>query len=388
MGRVSTQKLKRLANAKKARTKRLGLPVLHENSIPFLREPSPIHVPPEQSPIIEIEVLSTDNHSDDQSNTSWGNESGDEYQEAQSNFLMSLKSLREIIHHMMCKRCKGANGDMWPAVTNLKGFKVEITVTCKCGYSFVHETFDQLDVNSAAMRCLIANGISLEAFQRFLIVMGFSYWSEKRDRYLSIDLTSNTFNSQIENQAIIDAADASEKKILRTAARQSTVTVSFDGSYKTSGHNSRSCFAALLVGKKVVASDVVKKEMRPSFKGECYGLMKSISSHAMECFLVELLLKRIHPTIGGKIQYIDTDGDAKMPKVIPKIQWEVEDSMKINPNTNKSNCEAEDVGQSIWKDGKCPELRTDKVCNHLKTLSSKSEIWTQMSKMPHLGSKF
>ena len=100
-----------------------------------------------------------------------------------------------------------------------------------------------------------------------------------------------------------------------------------------------------------------------------YSIMKSISSHAMECFLAELLFKRINPIIGNKIQYIDTDGDAKMPKVIPKIQWEAEDSGKINPITNKSSCDAEDIGKSIWNDGKCPQLRTDKVYNDIKTLS-------------------
>ena len=282
---------------------------------------------------------------------------------------MSLNSLRAIIRHLVCKRCKGANGDMWPSVTNIKGFKVQITVACKCGYSFVHEIFENLDVNEAVIRCLIANGIGLEAFRRFLIVMGFAYWSEQRNCYLSINLSSETFNSQKENQAIINAAEASEKKHLMSANRKSSVEISYDASYKTSGHNSRSCFGALLVGKKVIASDVVKKEMRPTFKGTCHGIMKSISSHAMECFLAELLFKRINPIIGNKIQYIDTDGDAKMPKVIPKIQWEAEDSVKMNPITNKSSCDAEDIGKSIWNDGKCPQLRTDKVCTDIKTLS-------------------
>ena len=367
------------------------MPILPENFEPIRRELSPIKESPVEPKrprrsIIEREVISTDDQSSE-SNSSL-NQSGDEYQELQSNLLMSLNSLRAIIRHMMCKRCKGANGDMWPSVTNLKGFKVSITVACKCGYSFVHETFENLDVNKAMIRCLIANGIGLEAFQRFLIVMGFAYWSEQRNCYLSINLSSETFDFQKENQEIINAADASEKKHLMSASRKSSVKVSFDASYKTSGHNSRSCFAALLVDKKVIASDIVKKEMRPTFKGSCYGIMKSISSHAMECFLAELLLKRINPIIGKKIQFIDTDGDAKMPKVIPKIQWEVEDSTKINPITNKSICNAEDVGTSIWEDGKCPQLRTDKVCNGMKTLSGNSKFWTQKRKTPHLGPKF
>ena len=368
MGRSHIHKIKRLANLRKARATRCKQPLLPENYIPPQREPSPLPTGRLRSrssqPIIEPEILSTD----DQSNSSRNDESEDEYQEAQSNFLMSLKSLRAIIHNMVCKRCKGENGDMWPTVTNLKGFKVEITVTCKCGHSFVHETFEDLDVNRAVIRCLTANGISLEAFQRFLLVMGFSYWSEQRNRYLSINLTSETFDLQAENQSIIDAADASEIKFLRRADRQSIVTLSYDGTYKTSGHNSRSCFAALLVGKKVVASDIIKKEMRPTFKGSCYGIMKSITSSAMECFLLELLLKRINPIVGDKIKFIDTDGDARLPKVIPKIQWEAQDSQDINPITEKPLCSDKDVGSSIWNDGKSPELRSDKVCIRSKTL--------------------
>ena len=371
MVRTTSHNKKRAEALKKARARRHGQQMKNTN---IRREPSPVQVTRlEISPTKDRRrtktVIQDINSSNDESDQSDSSAAGDDYQEHQSNFLMSLQSLRAMIRHMVCKRCKGSNGDMWPTVTNLRGFKVEITVTCKCGYSFCHEIFENLDVNQAVMRCLIANGIGLEAFQRFLIVMGFAYWSEKRDCYLSVNLSSETFDFKKENQAIIEAADASETKYLKSASRKSSVKVSFDASYKTSGHNSRSCFAALLVGKKVIASDVVKKEMRPTFKGTCYGIMKSISSHAMECFLAELLLKRINPIIGNKIQFIDTDGDAKMPKVIPKIQWEVEDSTKINPITDKSICDAEDVGTSIWEDGKCPQLRTDKVCNDMKTLS-------------------
>ena len=368
MVRPKSHTQKRLANLKKARAKRFGHLIQPENHTPVRRELSPIKESAEESsqPIIEDEILSTDEQSSD---SSVNNQSEDEYQEHQSNLFISLNSLRAIIRHFVCMRCKGKNGDMWPSVTNIKGFKVQITVACKCGYSFVHETFENLDVNEAVIRCLIANGISLEAFQRFLIVMGFSYWSEQRDRYLSINLTSTTFDSQKENQAIIRAADESEKKHLKKAARQSSVTLSFDGTYKTAGFNSRSCFGALLVGKKVVASDIVKKEMRPTFKGNCYGIMKSITSHAMEVFIVELLLKRINPIIGSKIKFIDTDGDARIPKVIPKIQWETQDSRDINPITEKTYCNVQDVGSSIWNDEKGPELRSDKVCNSLKTLS-------------------
>lgn len=129
MGRSHIHKIKRLANLRKARATRCKQPLLPENYIPPQREPSPLPTGRLRSrssqPIIEPEILSTD----DQSNSSRNDESEDEYQEAQSNFLMSLKSLRAIIHNMVCKRCKGENGDMWPTVTNLKGFKVEITVT-------------------------------------------------------------------------------------------------------------------------------------------------------------------------------------------------------------------------------------------------------------------
>ena len=363
-----SHKKKKAENLRKARAKRFGIRIPPEKYVPIRRELSPIKESQDEpsSQIIENEILFTDDQS---SESSASNQSDDEYQEHQSNLFMSLNSLRAIIRHLVCKRCKGANGDMWPSVTNIKGFKVQITVACKCGYSFVHETFENLDVNEAVIRCLIANGISLEAFQRFLIVMGFSYWSEQRNRYLSINLTSSTFDSQKENQAIICAADASEKKHLKRAARQSSATVSFDGTYKTAGFNSRSCFGALLVGKKVVASDIVKKEMRPTFKGTCYGIMKSITSHAMEVFIVELLLKRINPIIGSKIKFIDTDGDARIPKVIPKIQWETQDSHDINPITDQTYCNVQDVGSSIWNDEKGPELRSDKVCNRFKTLS-------------------
>ena len=88
----------------------------------------------------------------------------------------------------------------------------------------------------------------------------------------------------------------------------------------------------------------------------------------MECFLLELLLKRINPIVGDKIKFIDTDGDARIPKVIPKIQWEAQDSQDINPITKKPLCSDKDVGSSIWNDGKSPELRSDKVCIRLKTL--------------------
>ena len=371
MGNRKLHKRKRLENLKKARAKRCGQPVLPKDYTPIEREPSPIQNPSDDVP----EVNDRPNYYESSdSYSSSNNQSGDDYEEVQSILLISLNSLRAIIRHMICKGCKGQHGDMWPTVTNLRGFKVEITVSCKCGHSFVHEIFDQLDVNKAVIRCLISNGISFEAFQRFLIVMGFTYWSEQRNSYLSVNLSKPIFDSQLENQAIIDAADSSEKKFLMRSARQSSVTVSFDGTYKTQGFNSRSCFGAFLDGKKVIASDVVKKEMRPTFKGVCYGIMKSISSNAMECFMAEELLKRINPIIGNKISNIDTDGDARIPKVIPKIQWTAEDSERINPITRKPFCNPDNIGTSIWNDGKCPKLRQDKVRAIVKIIYSKSEF--------------
>ena len=155
-----SHKKKKAENLRRARAKRFGKQVPPEKYVPIRRELSPIKESPDEpsSPIIENEMLSTDDQS---SESSVNNESEDEFQELQSNLLMSLNSLRAIIRHMMCKRCKGANGDMWPTVTNLKGFKVSITVACKCGYSFVHETFEDLDVNEAVIRCLISNGITI-----------------------------------------------------------------------------------------------------------------------------------------------------------------------------------------------------------------------------------
>ena len=364
MARRKSAQKNRAAALKKARALRHAKPL---EPVSIRREPCSLQEKSDESPnimdepSIDDEILSTDYESSE-SNSS---QSGDDYEEVQSNLLMSLNSLRAIIRHMLCEKCKGMNGDMWPSVTNLKGFKVEITVTCKCGYSFVHEIFEQLDVNKAFIRCLIANGISLEAFQRVLIVMGFTYWSDQRNAYLSVNLSSVTFNSQLENQAIIDAADASEKRCLQAAARKSSLALSFDGTYKTQGYNSRACFGALLMGKQVVASDIVKKEMRPSFKGTSYGNMKSISSNAMECFLVEKLLKEVNPIIGKKIQKIDTDGDARIPKIIPKIQWSEEDSLNINPITKEPLCKSEDVGKTIWNDENGPELRADKVRNNV-----------------------
>ena len=153
MANKKSYKKIRAENAKKARTRRMGISIPPEKYVPIRRELSPIKESPLESsqPIIEDEILSTDEQS---SESSVNNQSDEEYQEHQSNLFISLNSLRAIIRHLVCKRCKGKNGDMWPCVTNIKGFKVQITVACKCGYSFVHETFENLDVNEAVIRCL------------------------------------------------------------------------------------------------------------------------------------------------------------------------------------------------------------------------------------------
>ena len=123
MANKKSYKKKRAENAQKARAKRMGISIPPENYVPIRRQLSPIRESPDESSpqIIENEILPTDDQSSD---SSASNQSEDEYQEHQSNLFMSLNSLRAIIRHLVCKRCKGANGDMWPTVTNIKGFKV------------------------------------------------------------------------------------------------------------------------------------------------------------------------------------------------------------------------------------------------------------------------
>ena len=96
---------------------------------------------------------------------------------------------------------------------------------------------------------------------------------------------------------------------------------------------------------------------------ECYGIIKDISSHRMESFLFELLLRRVVPVTGPKLTNIDADKDVKLPAVLRDIKWSSEDAINPNPITKIPSCSVEEVGQSLWKDGNPPNIQSDKVCN-------------------------
>ena len=203
--------------------------------------------------------------------------------------------------------------------------------------------------------------------------MGFSYWSNQRDRYLSIDLKSPAFDTNRENQAIIDKANQSEKKMLMSAVRsKEPITISYDATYKTRGYNSRTCFGAIMVNKTVVSSDVVKKEMRNSFQGIAYGNLEDINSQDMEKFLFEKLLRQIIPIAGSKIKEIVTDGDARLGTVAKQLTWRTADAEKNNPISTKPSCSSDDVGKSVWPNGQPPALFTDKVIIHTNCIKKRS----------------
>ena len=115
MVRTTSHNKKRAEALKKARARRHGQQMKNTN---IRREPSPVQVTRlEISPTKDRRrtktVIQDINSSNDESDQSDSSAAGDDYQEHQSNFLMSLQSLRAMIRHMVCKRCKGSNGDMW-----------------------------------------------------------------------------------------------------------------------------------------------------------------------------------------------------------------------------------------------------------------------------------
>ena len=375
---VSDARRRRAQQLKKARTaKQLKAqqPLLYR---PPRRELSPIKEVPEENP----ENESTHNYyfdfdSSDSSHQSQDSE--DNYEELSSNFWMNLQSLTCMLNMLACSKC-GQAGKFMVSVPHFNGFKVTIAVTClasandvRCGFTFEHMLYEKKDVNKAVIRALISNGISFAAFQRFLIIMGFSYWSNQRDRYLSIDLKSPAFDSDRENQAIIEKANQSEKRMLMLAVRsKELITISYDATYKTRGYNSRTCFGAIMVNKMVISSDVVKKEMRSSFKGEAYGNLENIKSQDMEKFLFEKLLRQIIPLAGSKIKEIVTDGDARLGTVAKQLTWRTADSETINPISSKPSCSADEVGKSVWPNAQPPALFTDKVIIHSYCIKKRS----------------
>ena len=370
------RRAQQLKKARAARKIESRPPLLYR---PPQRELSPIREVPEE--VHEIEE-STPNYNfdfDSFDSSHASPDSDDNYEELESNFLMSMKSLTCMCNNLACSKC-GQAGKLTISVPTFNGFKVTIAVTCtasvnniKCGYTFEHILYEKKDVNRAVIRALISNGISFAAFQRFLIIMGFSYWSNQRNRYLSIDLKSHAFDSSRENDAIIEKANQSEKRMLMLAVRsKELITISYDATYKTRGYNSRTCFGAIMVNKMVVSSDVVKKEMRSSFKGIAYGNLENINSQDMEKFLFQKLLRQIIPLVGPKIKEIVTDGDARLGTVAKQLTWRTADSETINPISSKPSCSADEVGKSVWPNAKPPALFTDKVIIHSYCIKKRS----------------
>ena len=279
--------------------------------------------------------------------------------------------LAHLLQLVACPICL-VQGKIVANVTNANGFANEINFLCRCKTNFSINTFPETNINEVLTRNIIANGITKQAFQRFLQIGNFGAIVDGKEKGINLFTRQSTAIFRQQNQAIIDGAKRIHKAEIDHLYRANRpLVLSTDMCYTKRGYHSPAGHAAIISNKTVIDAMTIKRSSNPS--ETAYGEITDKPANKIEEFAITKMLKHLVPVLGPLITQIDLDQDAVLHNVIKNLKWEKEDIEEVNKWTGRYEISNDMIGKSIWS-GKVPKICFDKVSKILNSNRFESEI--------------